>query len=280
MSTGTSSIPLPPNFNYAKAFGFRSTPAAIVFAILYVPLLPFFLIKSFKRPTYVYTVLTIFCAIRLVAFIIRAVLAGNDSAGQDLGLLIADEVLFGVGFAGLLYSSYTLVLDRNLLHSQPSLSTSSHPLFRIMHNRSIFRVTLTAGVVLGIIASTRASNDSHGTDSGTKALHDASTIILLLLTILLVLQTLRLLRTETQNPSYSSHAPPAHSYGQSHGAYILCLVAFLLLVREVFNTATMNDSRRQNEEQLWFPFVALPELLAVTLFIVPGLVPPRAELPK
>lgn len=168
-----------------------------------------------------------------------------------------------------------------------------------MHNRSIFRVTLTAGVVLGIIASTRASNDSHGTDSGTKALHDASTIILLLLTILLVLQTLRLLRTETQNPSYSSHAPPAvsgyntalyppitsspqtkHSYGQSHGAYILCLVAFLLLVREVFNTATMNDSRRQNEEQLWFPFVALPELLAVTLFIVPGLVPPRAELPK
>jgi len=43
--------------------------------------------------------------------VIRAILAGSESAGENLSLLIADEILFGVGFFGLLYSAYTLVLD-------------------------------------------------------------------------------------------------------------------------------------------------------------------------
>jgi hypothetical protein len=50
--------------------------------------------------------------VRVTAFIIRSVLASSSSAGENLGLLIGDEVLFGVGFFGLLYSAYTLVLDR------------------------------------------------------------------------------------------------------------------------------------------------------------------------
>lgn len=49
--------------------------------------------------------------VRIAAFGIRAALAGLDSAGQTLGLLIADEILSSVGFFGLLYSAYTLVLD-------------------------------------------------------------------------------------------------------------------------------------------------------------------------
>ncbi len=43
---------------------------------------------------------------------IRAIVIGSDSAGKNLGLLIADEVLFGIGFFGLLYAAYTLVLDK------------------------------------------------------------------------------------------------------------------------------------------------------------------------
>ncbi len=50
--------------------------------------------------------------VRVAAFTVRAVLAGSKTAGQSLGLVIADEVLSQVGYFSLLYSAYTLVLDR------------------------------------------------------------------------------------------------------------------------------------------------------------------------
>lgn len=37
---------------------------------------------------------------------------------------------------------------------------------------------------------------------------------------------------------------------------------------------------QQNEEKLWYPLVALPEVLAVILFAVPGFVPARNEIPE
>lgn len=115
--------------NYAHFFGVESIAGAVIFAIAYLPLFAWFLLQSVRRPTYVYGVLTIFCAsefctftpfffrtnvasVRIAAFTIRAVLAGSESAGETLGLFIADQILFGVGFFGLLYSAYTLVLDR------------------------------------------------------------------------------------------------------------------------------------------------------------------------
>jgi multidrug transporter EmrE-like cation transporter len=51
-------------------------------------------------------------AVRITSFSIRAALAGSASAGGDLGLIIAYAVLSGVGFFGLLYSTYTLIVDR------------------------------------------------------------------------------------------------------------------------------------------------------------------------
>ena len=50
--------------------------------------------------------------VRVTAFVMRAVLAGSDSAGEDLNLVIGELVVYSVGFFGLLYSAYTLVLDR------------------------------------------------------------------------------------------------------------------------------------------------------------------------
>lgn len=116
--------------NFAKAYGYHSLAAAIIFAILYFPLLAYFIFQSFARPTYVHTVMVVFCsseptifapiilcktypvyAVRIAAFALRAVLVSIESEGQKLGLLIADQILFGVGFFGLLYSAYTLVLD-------------------------------------------------------------------------------------------------------------------------------------------------------------------------
>ena len=50
--------------------------------------------------------------VRIAAFVIRAVLAGVTSVGENLSVLIADEVLISIGFFGLLYSAYTLVIER------------------------------------------------------------------------------------------------------------------------------------------------------------------------
>ncbi len=120
--------------DFARAFGYSSTAAAIVFAVLYFPLLAYFIFQSFARPTYVHIVMVVFCSsesrilsilfpvifiaythllysVRIAAFVLRAVLVSIESEGQKLGLLIADQILFGVGFFGLLYSAYTLVLD-------------------------------------------------------------------------------------------------------------------------------------------------------------------------
>ena len=50
--------------------------------------------------------------VRIVAFVLRAILAGSDSAGRNLNLLVAEQIIYSTGFFGLLYSAYTLVLDR------------------------------------------------------------------------------------------------------------------------------------------------------------------------
>lgn len=58
--------------------------------------------------------------------------------------------------------------------------------------------------------------------------------------------------------------------------YTLCVIVILLLIREIYLTATLTNSR-QNEAS-WYPLAALPELLAVLLFAVPGLIPEKSEL--
>jgi hypothetical protein len=69
-------------------------------------------------------------------------------------------------------------------------------------------------------------------------------------------------------------------FGDRNGNYLLCLISLLLLIREVFLTATIANPAKQNDERLWFPLVALPELLAVVCYSVSGLVPPRSTLNK
>ncbi|KAF9463457.1 hypothetical protein BDZ94DRAFT_1163890 [Collybia nuda] len=255
--------------NYADALGFHSIAGAVVFSILYVPLFARFLRQSFQRPTYVFIVLTLFCSIRIAAFVIRAVLAGSESAGETLSLFIADQVLFGVGFFGLLYSGYTLVLDRELLTRDGS---SQNFFNRITGNRRLFRVVMMAAVILGIVGSSQA--DSSDPTKGT-TLRKVSTIIFLVLTTLLAYRTIVLARTELS----SGYRHADGSIGGDYGAYVLCVIAGLLLVREVFATATMGSLEKQNNERLWYPLSALPEIVAVTLYAAPGLVPPRSELP-
>ncbi|PBK85470.1 hypothetical protein ARMGADRAFT_1128853, partial [Armillaria gallica] len=250
--------------------------AAIVFAIAYVPLCGFFVLQSFKNPTYVHVMLSIFCAIRFVAFIIRAILIGSDSAGKNLGLLIADEVLFGIGFFGLLYNAYTLVLDKELLSDLPPPTSI---VSRLSRSRGIFQLSLTAENALGIAGITTEMNDP--TSSTGIALRKASVILALVLTVLQAYRTVVLIRKEINEGQcvFRYHREHAEAFGEKHGSFILCAISILLIVPEAFLTATINNTEAALNEHSWYPLVALPEIFAVTLYCAPGLIPRQSELP-
>ena len=52
----------PSGFNNAKAYGIESVAGAVIFAILYVPLLVLYIRQAILRPTYVFVVIALFCA--------------------------------------------------------------------------------------------------------------------------------------------------------------------------------------------------------------------------
>lgn len=49
---------------------------------------------------------------RIVAFVMRAVLARVDSAGRNFDLVLAQQIIYGAGFFGVLYAAFIIVLDR------------------------------------------------------------------------------------------------------------------------------------------------------------------------
>ncbi|KAF8189099.1 hypothetical protein K438DRAFT_1907359 [Mycena galopus ATCC 62051] len=258
------------SYDYASAFGIHSLAAAVIFAVLYLPLNLWFIRQSIKNTTYVYIILTLFCSMRLVAFIIRALLANSTSRGSNEGLFIADEILFGVGFFALLYSAYSLVLDRDIIAGGegPAFFT-----LNLLRNPHLFRMVLMAGVAVSIVGtidetSSNANNISTGLD-----LHKAGIIVFFVLTIVQIVQTAWYFKDRNAMKGSTR-------FGDRNGAYLLCLISLLMLIREVFFISTMNNSHRANEEQLWYPLVALPELIAVVCYSVSGLVPTRVALKR
>ncbi|KAJ7766351.1 hypothetical protein DFH07DRAFT_737316 [Mycena maculata] len=257
--------------DYATDFGYHSVLAAVVFALVYLPIFLWFVFQSVKNTTYVYISLSVFCLMRVAAFGLRAVLIKSTSLGENLNVFIADEVMFGVGFFALLYSAFTLVLDREIMSGAGP--TNNLPL-KIMRDRRMFRVVLIIGIALGVMGISDSTSSNPSKASSGVTLHRASTIIFLVLTGIQALQTALMFQT-TRRTSY------AHlSFGDRHGNFILVLISIFLLVREVFMTATINNAGRQDEELLWYPFIAVPEVLAVICYAVPGLVPARSELKK
>ncbi|KAJ7700490.1 hypothetical protein B0H17DRAFT_1128898 [Mycena rosella] len=255
--------------DYATAFGYHSIPAAVILALVYLPLFLWFIRQSIRNTTYVYISLTVFCLMRVVAFVLRAILVASTSLGENLNVFIADEVMFGVGFFALLYSAFTLVLDREIMSGAP---TTNYLPLKIMGNRRMFRVLLIVGVVLGVMGISDATSSDASTAANGTTLRRASTIIFLVLTIIQAVQTV--LVFNENNMRFG----PARAFGDRHGKYILCLISLFLIVREVFLVATLGNTARQNEEALWYPFVAVPEVLAVVCYSISGLVPLRSEL--
>ncbi|KAE9405819.1 hypothetical protein BT96DRAFT_811717 [Gymnopus androsaceus JB14] len=262
--------------NYAKLFGFDSVAAAAIFAALWAPLCFWFFVLLFRHRSYVVFVLALFCQIRLVAFIIRAILAGSESAGESLGLFIADEVFFSTGFFGLLYGSYGLVMSRlALCHNQPF----DNALFRLMRNHLLFHLTLSSGVVLGIVGIIEISNNPSSTLGSI--FRKVSIIIFVALTVLQASQTVILAIAERRDDPEERMKHIGISFGARHGAIIFMCIAVLLLIRELFTAATIGSMTEQNNEHLWYSLVALPELLCLILYAIPGLIPPKyAEAPQ
>jgi hypothetical protein len=258
--------------NYADAYGIHSLAAAIIFLVIYTPLVPFYVWKSVKSRTFVYYMLTLFCVIRFVAFLLRAILAGSDSAGSKLDLLIAEQVIYNVGFFGVLYSTYTLVLDRQLVAG----IEVHNPLQIITSNRHIIQIVMTAAVVLGIIGAIDVSSSNLSSQATGRTLRTASTAIFLALVVLLAIH-LTFIIIEMQG--IKQHAGENRSFGRINGMYILIIIVLLLMVREVFYIATIQKPKVQTNEALFYPLAALPEVLVVFLFAIPGLVPPKSELP-
>ncbi|KAJ6570831.1 hypothetical protein DFH09DRAFT_916848 [Mycena vulgaris] len=261
-----------PSIDYAAAFGMHSVAAAAIFAALFLPLSFWFVRQSLKNRTYVYIVLTLFCAMRVTAYIIRAIMANSTVQGSKLDLFIADQVIFGVGFFALLYSAYTLVLDRDIIAGGEPGSLLSPNLLRNSH---AFRMILTAGVALGIVGTIDSTSSDPSSVSHGKILRKASTVIFFVLTVVQAIQSAWFFRGR----GYCSSPPSSkRPFGDRNGKYLLCVISILMLVREGFLIATLNDSSKQNDERLWYPFIALPEFLAVLCYAISGLVPARAAL--
>ncbi|KAN0077145.1 hypothetical protein V8E55_011000 [Tylopilus felleus] len=253
--------------NYASYFGIESLPAAVIFAILYFAFFIYFFSKAVARPIYVYIVITLFCALRITAFILRAVLAKVQSDADNVHVLLAYEIIYNTGFFGLLYSVYSLVSARVEASKNPPNGIIS----RILRHHFLFRIALMAAVALGI---TGAVESQTGTTLSTintgNTLRKAAIYIFLVCTLLVFLQTFFLARIELSELAYRSSTA---QIGSTYGIYILMVISLLLVAREAFFAATVNNTSRQNNEKFWYPLAVTTEFIAVILFATPGLVP-------
>jgi len=255
--------------NYAKALLINSFPLALVFTLIYVPLLGIFVFKAVRNSTYVLWITAFFCQVRIVAFAMRAALAKIESAGENFDLVLAQQIIYGVGFFGILYSAYIMVLDREIIKG----TTGRSPLSRITGNRHLIRLALAAAVALSITGAVQASTGStQSTIDLGKHLKTIATVMFLVIAALLVVHTLFSVFAERRSSDEKVHSSLA-----PHGLHILLVVGLLLLVRELFYIVTINK-KTQYQEQLFYPFAACTELAAVLLFLVPGLTPLKREV--
>lgn len=275
-------VPNPPNapnapdvvvdgtFNYAQAAGISSFGLALAFAGIYVPLLAVYVFKAIRNPTYVLWITAFFCQVRIASFGLRALVAKKESAAENRDIVLADLIIYGVGFFGILYSAYIMVLDRQVIKR----TAGSSPLARITENRHLIRIALVIAVSLSITGSVQYyTGSSDSTVNTGKHLKTIGIIIFLVVSGLLVVQTV----FATAGESRSGAGGKDHSSLAPYGLHILLVAGLLFVVRETFLLVT-NNKQTALQEHLFYPFEACTELAAVLLFLTPGLVPQKHEL--
>jgi len=256
--------------NYAKQLLIKSFPWAIGLSFIYFLLLVIYIFKAVRNSTYVLWIIAFFCQVRVVAFAMRALLTKRETAGENFHFVLAQQIIYGIGFFGVLYSAYIMVIDRQIIKR----TTQASPLARITENLHLIRLALIAAVSLSITGVIMLNTGSTtNTVTTGKHLRAASAIIFVLIAILLVLQTVFASVAESRRiPDEKDHDSLA-----SFGLYVLLFCGLLLLVREFFMLGT-NGNILQYKERLFYPFAACTELLVVLFFLLPGITPQKHEL--
>ncbi|KAG6819364.1 hypothetical protein H0H93_012547 [Arthromyces matolae] len=102
-------------------------------------------------------------------------------------------------------------------------------------------------------------------------------VIFLVLVLYLASLVVMLIRGEARGHKFQQSTSNAR-FGAQNGGFVLLGISLLLLIRQAYSTATASDRSRANNEHLWYPLIALPEILIVMLFYIPDLIPRRSEL--
>ncbi|KAJ3182941.1 hypothetical protein HDU85_002547 [Gaertneriomyces sp. JEL0708] len=251
----------PAHINYADYSGIHSIAAPVAFVVVYALLAVVFAVLTARRQCAAHIILLLFCIIRIAAFTMRTIIRGSDTAGECLGFYLATVIMYTMGFVGLLYTAYALVLDHALLIADRLPSAYSRSFAK---NRVVIRLILIVAVSLGITGGNYAAlaSSDNGKQLG-QALKSAATWIFFIVSLLLLVQALTLWRRNRQSTSF-----------------ILLLVAVFLFVREVFYVATLDNNARQQDESFFYPLAVGTETVAAILIAMPGVVPPHTAARK
>jgi len=253
--------------NYETLFQISNNWAPIVFAVLYFILFWGFIFMSIRTRTGVYDWLAFFALIRVAAFALRATLVMSTTARTMDGVGISYAVLYNVGFFALLLGVYNLIHDRERLARLHRFSRISHWFHRgrIMHILLFFAVAFgTAGYVIALLGVR--------VQLGVDFEHVMTYLFVAVAGVTFLLWiALAWLESRVRAGAIAPIGYPGHHL-------VLLAISLLLLVHAIFFTVTVHqvDQPTQNNETLWYPLAALPELLACILLLVPGLVIPRA----
>ncbi|KAJ7473579.1 hypothetical protein B0H11DRAFT_1728930 [Mycena galericulata] len=273
--------------NYAAILGIKNKWAPILFAVIYFLVMIWYLVQSIRRRGLVYIGLAFFSALRVVSFSLRAAMANNHRNDAFSGkMAIAYEVLYNIGFFSILLSAYRLLHDRRRLAKIDKGRSKLHRILGGFHKGRIMELLLLISVILGALGTSYALGTNSGRTKLGYSLGEAAAYIFLAVTIIIALLTFLVIHIERGRDSGSSAPSPL---GTSHHHLILVGIAVLLLLRMLFIAATIHQratgqqtttsaassaikKTAQGNEHLWYPLAALSELLAVLLFLTPGMV--------
>jgi len=254
--------------NYAKANGIASTPAAVVFVVFYTLCSALWFWKSIHQRSIIACVLFCFSIDRVAAFILRVLLASNNSVDGSLRVYVAYESAFDAGYLGLLLSGFTLALDRQN-HTGTPIPKST--LLKLSRSHRLYQILLCIAAACVIYGSVETATVYVSTGN---TLRKVGTITFVVLTALLFFQTFMLWYLERRGTGNSAISPFC---GARHGVSLLSAICVLLAIREVFLMATFKNQIAQDREAFWYPFVTAPEFLALLIFATPGLIPGSAQ---
>ncbi|KAJ3051063.1 hypothetical protein HK097_007960 [Rhizophlyctis rosea] len=258
---------IPPHYNYATQFGnFSSVPAAAVFAALYVPLFIVYTCKSFQKPGYVPIISAIFSLIRIITWILRALLLTGTN-GENLVLFIVYVVFFGTGFSCLLFISFSYLNSAIATYPDHFSKVVITRAGKIYH---LVRAIIFVIIALGIWASTLTGRTSLDDTHKARVLSVTTTWLLWAVSVVCLLGSL-VVAWSVRNVKHNGMA-------KTHLALILSSI--FIVVRCSFNVAGLyivpNPTRN---EALFYVLNALMEFLALAVlaFIIFLARPKREE---